>query len=679
MAENEKKKFILRYSNYIIEHLGVKLYQNKPTNALAELVSNAWDADASSCWIDFNLTGKNEDWSISVGDDGLGMSDDEIINEYLVIGRKKRIDPADTTLGGRPLMGRKGIGKLAPFGIATEVDVFTVKEGQVSWLTFMLDEMLKEENEHKAKSGSQEGEDDEVAVEKTNEYEPTVNYSGQIALFDPKTDSLVSKFLLSLQEATSENPSGTLIVLKKLSFTNKSWVKPFPQNLASRFIPALGETGFQVLIDNKKLELEDVLPKSGLRIPSDKEWETKELSDGRSIRYWALVVDLNHHKKAFDEDWTQERAGVAIYAHKKVAQERPFFFDRKGREIYTRYLYGVIEADWVDELPSDVISTDRTALNWDHPELKELREVGRALIGNWISSTAKHLKDKNKDKVQEKVKEKLKQVRGDYREKFSEEEVSQMAEQILALNPSASVDKVIDITISAVAHLPSWELLKTLVDNIVSGEMSQDIFGQIVFDLRFFENVNLAQVIARRLQAMKALEKLILLGAREVTPKPTSEIGSIDSMHDLFKNNPWMLDLRWAAVADELPPQLALEAQERVEKKMKKRYKEEIFEFESWKKVGERAIDFFLLHVTEFESAIIIVEIKRANKTLSTSDYRQLEDYINEVSEELDQTERRDWKIKGILIGGKKGRQIRTHLDNFPNNEIRVMSWRDFT
>lgn len=33
-------KFQLRFANNIIEHLGVKLYQNKPTNVIAEYVAN---------------------------------------------------------------------------------------------------------------------------------------------------------------------------------------------------------------------------------------------------------------------------------------------------------------------------------------------------------------------------------------------------------------------------------------------------------------------------------------------------------------------------------------------------------------------------------------------------------------------------------------------------------------
>lgn len=36
----------MKISHNVIEHLGLKLYQNKPTNVIAELISNAWDANA---------------------------------------------------------------------------------------------------------------------------------------------------------------------------------------------------------------------------------------------------------------------------------------------------------------------------------------------------------------------------------------------------------------------------------------------------------------------------------------------------------------------------------------------------------------------------------------------------------------------------------------------------------
>ena len=253
-----------------------------------------------------------------------------------------------------------------------------------------------------------------------------------------------------------------------------------------------------------------------------------------------------------------------------------------------------------------------------------------------------------------------------------------MASTILSLDPSASIDKVVEITFSAVAHLPSWELLKGLVKRVQEGEMSGDVFEQIVFDFRFFENVNLAQVIARRLQVMLALKDLIDRGAREVEPGEGDKITEVSSMHQLIKNNPWLLDLKWAAVAEELPPQLSQKVLESVKKRLKKVYEEDVYEFENWKEVGKKAIDFFLIHVTDFENVVIVVEIKRANKSLAKRDHRQLEDYLDEITEVLSKHPGTSgWKLKGVLIGGSIGPQLGTHLQSNPYPSIKTTTWED--
>lgn len=82
----------LEYSHNIIEHLGLKLYQNKPTNVIAELISNSWDADAENAWLDIH-DDKEVPLSeryVSVMDDGYGMDPYAIKEKYLVIGLKKR-------------------------------------------------------------------------------------------------------------------------------------------------------------------------------------------------------------------------------------------------------------------------------------------------------------------------------------------------------------------------------------------------------------------------------------------------------------------------------------------------------------------------------------------------------------------------------------------------------------
>ncbi|MDG6828696.1 ATP-binding protein [Glaesserella parasuis] len=105
----------MKISHNIVEHLGLKLYQNKPTNVIAELVSNAWDANATELKIDIVNDETNK--FISVNDNGCGMDIDVLKNTYLVIGKSKyntleeQREISKNTQ--RKPMGRKGIGKLA--------------------------------------------------------------------------------------------------------------------------------------------------------------------------------------------------------------------------------------------------------------------------------------------------------------------------------------------------------------------------------------------------------------------------------------------------------------------------------------------------------------------------------------------------------------------------------------
>ena len=65
-------ELLLRYSHNIVEHLGLKLYQNKPTRVIAELVSNSWDADASAVSVNMSMNEVGR-W-VGVLDNGQGMT-----------------------------------------------------------------------------------------------------------------------------------------------------------------------------------------------------------------------------------------------------------------------------------------------------------------------------------------------------------------------------------------------------------------------------------------------------------------------------------------------------------------------------------------------------------------------------------------------------------------------------
>lgn len=89
----------------LLTELGERLIGRAPI-ALAELVKNAYDADASTCRIHFG------DDSIVVTDDGSGISEEEFCQHWMHLGTTHKIDK-DRSEGGRPLTGSKGIGRLA--------------------------------------------------------------------------------------------------------------------------------------------------------------------------------------------------------------------------------------------------------------------------------------------------------------------------------------------------------------------------------------------------------------------------------------------------------------------------------------------------------------------------------------------------------------------------------------
>jgi HSP90 family molecular chaperone len=164
--EPEEEGYTLRISRLTIDKLGVKLY-DRVSAAVAELIANAYDADAENVWVELPLstvladknltTGEPEDkgYSIVVRDDGHGMTPDEARAFYLLVGRDRRATQGQRSrIKERPVMGRKGIGKLAPFGICKKIEVlssggdYVPGEGYLTTHFFMdFDRILKDTDE----------------------------------------------------------------------------------------------------------------------------------------------------------------------------------------------------------------------------------------------------------------------------------------------------------------------------------------------------------------------------------------------------------------------------------------------------------------------------------------------------------------------------------------------------
>lgn len=135
LAADPGKPYAMRISRLTVDKLGIKMY-DRVSAVLAEVIANAYDADAEHVkvrlpWGVF-LAAKPGSapvgpYEILIEDDGHGMTAEEVNSNYLTVGsdRRKRFGKDSSRDKNRPVMGRKGIGKLAPFGICETVEVIT--------------------------------------------------------------------------------------------------------------------------------------------------------------------------------------------------------------------------------------------------------------------------------------------------------------------------------------------------------------------------------------------------------------------------------------------------------------------------------------------------------------------------------------------------------------------------
>ncbi len=109
----------------LLSELGERLV-GRADIALAELVKNAYDADASSVYIQID---KNE---IVVEDNGHGMSDSEFRSFWMRIGSPHKKTQRVSKGLGRALTGSKGVGRLAVQFLGSLVQVATTSDDRNS-------------------------------------------------------------------------------------------------------------------------------------------------------------------------------------------------------------------------------------------------------------------------------------------------------------------------------------------------------------------------------------------------------------------------------------------------------------------------------------------------------------------------------------------------------------------
>jgi hypothetical protein len=114
--------------------------------AIKELVDNAWDADATEVRI--SLPEEMSAESISIADNGSGMTVEELRHEYLKVARDRRSVKGEFTVGfRRRVKGRKGIGKFAGLMVADQMELITSARGVQANLLFERERLVQAQSD----------------------------------------------------------------------------------------------------------------------------------------------------------------------------------------------------------------------------------------------------------------------------------------------------------------------------------------------------------------------------------------------------------------------------------------------------------------------------------------------------------------------------------------------------
>lgn len=125
-------KFSLTYD--VLKELGKQQYSN-PISAISELIANSIDASANNIYVVIDKRNKKNS-SLVIHDDGIGMSEVFVEENYSKIGFKKR---NNINYKDKNVMGRKGIGKLAALYLSNYYKFKTKTETDKEWKSWEVD------------------------------------------------------------------------------------------------------------------------------------------------------------------------------------------------------------------------------------------------------------------------------------------------------------------------------------------------------------------------------------------------------------------------------------------------------------------------------------------------------------------------------------------------------------
>lgn len=609
MSNKKKNKYTMRIERTIVDDLGLKLY-DKVSAVIAEVIANSYDADAERVVVEAPLgkalathqKGKvvQAGYIIKIADDGYGMTPKEAEEFYLSVGRHRRDYPKEqgnlSRGKKRPVMGRKGLGKLAPFGVCKTIEVRSAggkkeeKGYKVTHFQLNYDGIIAETAKAKGKNKS-----------KDNDYHPT-----------PLAD-----------DETWDLKRGTTIILKDFLPKKVPDEQTFGRQLSYRF--ALGTKDFSIVVrDNKEnpskeFSISEVpIPlMEGTKIDASKEPVVADDGTKLAVKGWVGMAKSSYKNEEF--------AGIRIYVRGKVAAiTRDFGLPAgfTGEFTARSYIVGEVHADWLDEA-EDLIQTHRQDILWSSELGQAFSRWGREII----KKVAKAGREPRRIAVSEQfvAKANLKTIaQKRYNDPELEQTVLELGKEIGKfaaedeLEDEEYISGLSEIILTVAPH-------KLLVDTFKNIQKLADAGGKIDAKelVKLFKTSKIAQLasygqlVAEKVHVIDVFEKSIRND--EVEEK---------EMQKMLEDAPWLINANWEPItANQQFKTFRTAFQAWFEKK----YRKNITTSTTLCQDDKRP-DFIFLHV---ENSIKLVEIKPPKHDFDDTDWKRLNEYDDAMEQFL--------------------------------------------
>lgn len=620
-------KYVMTISRLTVDKLGVKLY-DKVSAVIAELVSNSYDADATKVTIKapmgeflasrVNKATQDKGFTVEVSDDGIGMTPEEVNRFYLRVGAERRKDERGdkSKKYGRKVMGNKGVGKLAPFGICQEIEVITAGGDRVT----------QEDGKGKKLSGYLTANivlhRGEILKDEDFAYEPEIG----------RRDGALAK------------ATGTTVILRDFAFRRVPTIEEFSRQLAQRF--GVQSQNWQIdLIDTVKTE-DDPEYTTTVGTFEIKTMDNTEIVfkptataiQGRAFDAGNRKIDgldagfIYESKKYPISGWVayakdpykdELMAGVRIYCRGKIAAQTSIFNRRAGftgEHDVRSYLVGELHADWLDET-EDLIQTDRRDILWSHELGQEFEKWGQVVIRKIGTRSRDPMKKKTWDRFKQvsNLEERVRQTfpakdQADLRENAVE--VAKWIGQTIRadeLEDEEKVERFVQLSLMLAPVITLDEKLRAAGSD---ADSPLEAVTEVLKTARIAELASFGRIAEDRIRVIERVEEL------------KDGAGTLESaFQTLITTSPWLIDPQWSPIT-------ANQAFTTLRKEFAKFYKTKtglMLELDPFNEKSKRA-DFVM---NTQDGAVQIIEIKKPKHKLEDVEFERIITYRNLMQEFL--------------------------------------------